>query len=193
MSTPTDAFSKQEVLPCKQGVTQWKVKEKNLKQIWKRALKGEIRERGEGKSFGWALASGPVRGKLSQIVALLKDPYTIKDREQATVTVEENGTIQNRKIHTSPLGIMDVDWQETWHFEDSGADKLIWYQKTAGTKHIEHLCGRIFLKQQDTNTVWIVLFEELEASHRGSNDILKGHEGTFKTLIKLSSAQSSNP
>jgi len=149
---------------------------------------------GENADGGdWAAMRGEVQAPLALIAEWLKDPVTIKDPAKVKIERKElplSGFDAHYALLLSfkPIFFVTVEWKEEWAHQKFPGKKnqpersLTSYAKVDGTSHIQKLCGSILLEAISPKATDVFLVEALDATHQGAEDLLKGHEGTLRTL-----------
>lgn len=154
------------------------------------AASGKLQSKGV-----WGAARGAVERPIEELLSQLLDPFSIKDPEKAQVEVSKASrpgyfAFQHTKVTVKPFLFLTVEWEEDWGFvvaegnEKNPKRIVISFQKTAGTSHIEKLCGSIVLRKLKPSLTDVFLYEEIISSHRSEEDTVRGHLITLQTLRK---------
>lgn len=144
------------------------------------------------KGGGWGSARAVLSMPIVEALKQLRDQKTLKNPEESDVEVRHEkrpGLMdwQSVDITIHPFPLISIDWTEQWAYkvthgtEAKPKEILIAYQKTAGTDHIRHFCGNIWLKAEGAKTDFAV-YEETNATRRSPEAIAKGHLGTIRTI-----------
>lgn len=157
---------------------------------------GELSIKPEGTY--WAAVRGEVASPIGEILKLLLDPQTTLSHSVSEMNVHDfplagfhdDHYLAHKKIHqvVKPFLFIKVEWDTDWSFArlEGSADKpkkiLVAYEKTAGTSHIEHLCGNILLQDLGKDQTDIFQYEEVKATRRSEKDTVQGLLGTLQTL-----------
>jgi hypothetical protein len=96
----------------------------------------------------------------------------------------------DQKVHyvVRPFLFVNVDWEEEWTFDllkgtsQDPRSVRVSYKKTAGTSHIEHLCGQYVLNSAGPGRTDVTIYEEVKATRRSEEDALNGIRGTLMQL-----------
>ena len=150
---------------------------------------------GKTNEIDWAYTSGTVKKPVSAIYQKLLDPKTIRGEKGPKVEMKELKSqnfmkLFEESINAKPTFFISLDWIEKWAYRlKEGTEKdpkeiQIFYEKMSGTNFIDHFCGNILLKALSPDSTSVFLYEEIKASHRDSEDVLKGITGTLNTLRK---------
>jgi hypothetical protein len=144
------------------------------------------------KGGGWGSARAMLAMPIAEALKQLQDQKTLKNPEESDVEVKHEkrpglADWQSVDITIHPFPLISVDWTEQWAYKITKGNEakpkeiLIAYQKSAGTDHIRHFCGNIWLKADGSKTDFAV-YEEAEATRRTPEAIAKGHLGTIRTI-----------
>lgn len=158
------------------------------------SLDGESGQHGALPSGGsWAAVRGEVRKPIAEVLKGLYDPMITKGEnveKQDFVDLPSPDYLARHKISykVNPFPLISIEWQEDWAYAlTRGTRKepeavTISYQKTAGTSHIDRLCGNIVLRKKGPATTEVLLYEEAKATRRSPEDTERGLSGTLRTL-----------
>lgn len=95
-----------------------------------------------------------------------------------------------------PVFFITIEWDEDWAYslvegtEKDPATIIIYYQKIAGTSHLERLCGNIRLKKNSPTSTDLFLYEEFKASRWSGEDAVRNFLMVLKILRKESIEES---
>ncbi len=153
-------------------------------------------EPGKPKSgYVWGQARGVVRKPIRELLNLLLDHNTTKSSKIREINFSKSSDENYFARHVitfevTALIFFSAEWTEEWGYAITRGSGMapervvISYQKTAGTSHIEHLCGSIVLEMIDANTTDVYAYEEVNANQRNDEDTESGLVGTLLTLRK---------
>ena len=133
---------------------------------------------------------------LKEIVEQLWNPAQLKNPRNTKLklseTIETNG-IKKREVDVNvrPFLFVNLDWKESWVLSEVRAGEVfrIQYSKVAGEERLKHFCGWMEVRKLSSSRTELVFLEEIEASHRSPEDVLKGHLGTLDMLNRVLRAQ----
>ena len=120
------------------------------------------------------------------------DPYLTKNRKNTVITSVVSKAphylwVRKMNLVVKPVFFVTVEWDEQWAMAVREGTPLqpksliVYYQKVAGTSHLEHLCGNIVVNFIDAKTSDVYLYEEVKASHWSSEDAVKN----FLVVLKI--------
>lgn len=148
---------------------------------------------GNGKEgIEWGAVRGVVKRPITELLKMFEDPYLTKNRKNTTITkkiMRSPHYLWIRKMHleVKPVFFVTVEWDEQWAVAlrqgtlASPQSFIVYYQKVAGTSHLEHLCGNIMVNAIDPSTSAVYLYEEVKASHWTREDAIKN----FQMVLKI--------
>jgi hypothetical protein len=146
---------------------------------------------------GWGSARALLPLPITQVLQVLRDQTTLKNPKESDVEVRREtkpGLVdwQSVDITIHPFPLISIEWTEQWAYkilqgtEAAPKEVLIAYQKTAGTDHIRHFCGNIWLSAEgdspDSAKTDFAVYEETDATRRTAAAIAQGHLGTIRTI-----------
>ena len=150
--------------------------------------KGEI---GQG-GIVWGAVRGVVNRPPKSIADSFSDPYLTKNKKNTKIDVVfENSPHYKflRKMHLvlKPVFFVTIEWNEEWALRvlkgtvDDPKSFILYYQKTDGTSHIEHLCGNILVTDRKGGSD-IYLYEQVKASRWSNDDVIRNFQVVLKIL-----------
>lgn len=158
------------------------------------ALKdSDISELGSGKNgVQWGALRGVVKRPIAALLKSFEDPYLTKNRKNTKITKKISKSphyLWIRKMHleVKPIFFVTIEWDEEWAValregtEMEPKSFIVYYQKVAGTSHLEHLCGNILVTARDKDHCDVYLYEEVRASHWTNEDAVKN----FQVVLKI--------
>lgn len=175
----------------------------NFKEVVKKPLREPIpflNQQQEAVSSGqfpsevnWGAARAIINKPIGMVIKALLNPLTIKgpEHKDAPIVKEERPgylSFQRLKMKIKPTFFLTLEWDEEWGYvllkPEPQSSMLLSYQKVNGTSHIERFCGSVLIQSLGETKTDVFLYEELKATRRGREDIVKGHQGTLDALRK---------
>lgn len=140
--------------------------------------------------------TGEVRGVVKmptwQILKLFEDPYLTKNRKNTVITKTVTKSphylwIRTMHLNVRPVFLVSVEWDEQWAVSlrqgtpDAPQSFIVYYQKIAGTSHVDRLCGNILVTAIDGQSSDVYLYEEVQSSHWSGEDAVRN----FLMVLKI--------
>jgi hypothetical protein len=152
---------------------------------------------------GWGAARATLAMPIEQALRLLRDQTTLKDPKESELAVTRESRpgmidFETVGITIHPFPLISIRWTEQWAYRvtqgsaEHPHDILIAYQKIAGTEHIRHFCGNIWLSAESPARTDFAVYEETDATRRSAEDIARGHLGTIRTLRAKAATRASS-
>ena len=141
----------------------------------------------------WAAVKGNVNRSLQDLFEDLTTHWATRAARSSTMRITE---LKNphfklyQKVHFSltPFPLIHIEWTEDWAFSWLNGTRarsekaFIFYEKTEGTSHIQHLCGNFELIKRSGTKTEVFIYEEVQATQRNQKDTLNGIRTTLKKL-----------
>ena len=141
---------------------------------------------------GRAILDVPIRSAYEKLL----DPRHVKDMKKTTLRTtlldsplylrrQEVDVVVTVKVLFTKV---KVAWTEAWGYSlvagtpDDPRKIVISYQKTAGSRHLKHLCGSYVLESREDGRTDLALYEEVRASRRSAEDTRRMHAGILRNL-----------
>ena len=87
-------------------------------------------------------------------------------------------------VEAKPIFFITLKWNETWERSGSPTVSRISYRKTDGDDRLKHFCGWMDVVAVDAANTRVTLYEEVEAMGRSPEDVLEGHVGTIRRILR---------
>jgi hypothetical protein len=140
----------------------------------------------------WGAVRGVAKKPIREIIEKFSDPYLTKNRKTTKITAQplKNPRYLWERAMTlvvKPVFFVTIEWEEQWALKiregtrDAPKSAIVYYQKTAGTSHLEHLCGNILLSARDSASTDVYLYEEVKASRWTNEDAVRN----FLVVLKI--------
>ncbi|MFO0727874.1 MAG: hypothetical protein U1E65_29110 [Myxococcota bacterium] len=132
----------------------------------------------------WARLRARVDRPIRAVLEVLRDPAKTPDPSLDALEVEtlpSGPHLARLRLHSvvRPFPLVSVEWTEELAIDLlAGSPQepeavLLSYQKTAGTSHIEHLCGSTLLTRVDASHTEVYQYEESKITGRDVEDQAK--------------------
>lgn len=140
----------------------------------------------------WGAVRAIVKRPIRELLKKFEDPYLTKNPKNTVITkkvMKSPHYLWIRKMHleVKPVFFVTVEWDEQWAVavregkEAEPKSFIVYYQKIAGTSHIDHLCGNIVVTTTDEGSSDVYLYEEVKSSHWSGEDAAKN----FQMVVKI--------